>query len=69
MTYRDALRPGGFSRLNALLQPKGPLPFSKSTVWQWVRDGYFPPPVRLGPRLVAWKNDSVIAFLQMREKL
>lgn len=63
----NPLTPGGFTRINDLLSPRGPLPVSKSTLWQWVRAKRFPAPKQLGPRLVAWSNDEVIAFLLSRE--
>ena len=37
----------------------GPLPFSKSTLWRMVRDGKFPAPIKLSPRVTAWKCESV----------
>lgn len=40
------------------------VPVSASTLWQWVRDGKFPPPVKLGPRTTAWSVESVRAYLQ-----
>lgn len=30
------------------------LPVAHSTLWQWVKDGRFPKPVKLGPRTTAW---------------
>ena len=35
------LRPGGYTRIANLLQPQGPLPLSRSTVWQWIKEGRF----------------------------
>jgi hypothetical protein len=35
----------GFVRLPAILAPHGPIPVSKSTWWQGVKDGRFPKPV------------------------
>ena len=40
------------------------VPVSASTLWQWVRDGKFPAPVKLGPRTTAWSVESVRAYLQ-----
>ena len=40
------------------------VPVSASTLWQWVRDGKFPRPVKLGPRTTAWSVESVRAYLQ-----
>lgn len=40
------------------------VPVSASTLWQWVRDGKFPKPVKLGPRVTAWKVEVVRAYLE-----
>jgi predicted DNA-binding transcriptional regulator AlpA len=37
----------------------GPLPFSKSTLWRMVAQGKFPKPIKLGPRLTAWRSEEV----------
>jgi predicted DNA-binding transcriptional regulator AlpA len=33
---------------------KGLLPISRATIFRWVKDGRFPRPKRLGPRVIAW---------------
>jgi predicted DNA-binding transcriptional regulator AlpA len=53
----------GYVRLNNILAPRGPLPVGKTTLWQWVRDGKFPRPVKLSTRVTAWKAEDVQAFL------
>lgn len=40
------------------------IPISASTLWQWVREGKFPKPVKLGPRTTAWSVESVRAYLE-----
>lgn len=56
----------GFVRLSQIIgDPKAvppilPLiPVKKSTWWQGVRDGRFPKPVKLGPRITAWKVEDI----------
>lgn len=49
----------GLVRLKDILAPKGPIPVSKSTWWQGVREGRFPKPVKLGPRTTAWKAKDI----------
>ena len=39
------------------------VPVSRSTWWQWVRDGKAPKPVRIGPRCVAWRASEIRVFL------
>ncbi len=38
------------------------IPVSKSTWWQWVKDGKAPAPVKLGPRTTVWRAEQIIEF-------
>jgi predicted DNA-binding transcriptional regulator AlpA len=40
------------------------IPVSKSTLWAWVKEGRFPPPVKLGPRCTAWRVEDVRSFIE-----
>ncbi len=53
------LPPTGFIRLPGILAPNGPIPVSKSTWWAGVRDGRYPKPVKLGPRITAWNASDI----------
>jgi predicted DNA-binding transcriptional regulator AlpA len=39
------------------------IPVSKSTWWQGIRSGRFPKPVKLGPRITAWRVTDIRALL------
>lgn len=54
----------GFVRLSQILAPKGPIPVSKSTWWQGVKDGRFPKPQKLGPRTTVWKVEEIRALFE-----
>ncbi|MFT6944926.1 MAG: prophage regulatory protein [Yoonia sp.] len=54
----------GFVRLSQILAPAGPIPVSKSTWWQGVKDGRFPKPQKLGPRTTVWKAEEVRALFE-----
>lgn len=54
----------GFVRLSSILAPKGPIPVSKSTWWQGVKEGRFPKPQKLGPRTTVWKADDIRALFE-----
>ncbi len=40
---------------------------SRSTLYDWMKRGEFPVPVKLGARLVAWRESEVTAWLESRE--
>jgi prophage regulatory protein len=39
----------------------------KSALYQWIKDGKFPAPVRLGPRAVGWRQADIEEWLASRE--
>jgi len=57
------LPPAGFVRLPGILAPNGPVPVSKSTWWAGIKDGRYPKPVKLGPRITAWRVEDIRALI------
>lgn len=55
------LPPQGMSRASQLLPF---LPFSKTTLFEWSKDGRFPAGKKLSPTMTAWRNSDVIAWLE-----
>lgn len=49
----------GLVRLADILAPVGPIPISRSSWWAGVRAGMYPKPVKLGPRITAWRAEDV----------
>ena len=47
----------GFLRLRQIIGPAGPIPISKSTWWEGVRDGRFPAPIKITPQPVQYTYD------------
>jgi predicted DNA-binding transcriptional regulator AlpA len=39
------------------------IPVKKSTWWQGVKTGRFPQPVKLGPRVTAWRGEDIRALI------
>ena len=37
---------------------------SRSTIYQWVSDGSFPQPIRLGARAIGWIESEVDAWIR-----
>jgi len=52
-----------FLRLTAILGPDGPIPVSKSTWWAGVKDGRYPKPIKLGPRITVWRAEDIQRLL------
>lgn len=58
-----ATQPSRFLRLRSIIAPEGPIPVSKSTWWAGVKDGRFPKPIKLGPRITVWKAEDIDQLL------
>lgn len=54
------LPPQGMARAKDILPL---LPFGRTTLHEWSRDGRFPKSIRLSPTIVAWRNSEVIEWL------
>jgi len=59
MSNPNALPETGFLRLRSIIAPHGPIPVSKSTWWAGVKDGRFPQPLKLGPRITVWRVEDI----------
>ena len=44
------------------------VPRGRTTIWQWVKEGKFPAPVRIGKNGVAWRSDEIQNWIKSREK-
>ena len=58
----------GFLRLAAIISPHGPIPVSKSTWWAGIKDGRFPKPVKLGPRITVWRVEDIRELIEKAGK-
>lgn len=62
MTDKPEFPRTGFVRLSQILAPNGPIPVSKSTWWQGVKEGRFPKRQKLGPRVTVWRAEDICAL-------
>lgn len=65
----------GFLRLPQIIgdcrtiPPTPPIiPVSKSTWWAGVKSGIYPKPVKLGPRITAWRVSDIRAMIEKRDE-
>jgi predicted DNA-binding transcriptional regulator AlpA len=54
----------GVLRLRQILGPTGPIPISASSWWAGVKKGIYPQPIKLGPRMTAWRASDIEALVQ-----
>jgi prophage regulatory protein len=56
---KSNLNERGLRRLRDVIRPHGPLPISRSSWFAGVKAGLYPRPVRLGPRMVAYREVDI----------
>lgn len=61
----------GYLRLSQIIgdrkaEPPIPaiIPVCKSTWWSGVKSGRFPKPIKLGPRITAWRVEAILNLIQ-----
>jgi prophage regulatory protein len=64
MAQIKALPEAGLLRLADILAPRGPIPVSRSTWWAGIKAGRYPAPVKLGPRISAWRAEDIRALIE-----
>lgn len=52
--------------IKARPERKGLLPMGETTIWDKVRAGEFPKPVKLSERITAWRTEDVQAWMQSK---
>lgn len=60
----------GFMKIHQIIGTKdrpGPLPVSRATWYQMMKEGTAPRPVKLGARAVAWRAKDIRALLERLE--
>ena len=67
----DTVQMKGYLRLPHIIgspktnPPIPPLiPVGKSTWWKGVKAGKFPAPIKLGPRITAWRAEDIYALIK-----
>jgi len=43
------------------------LKISPATIYRWIKEGNFPPPVRLGANMVRWKASDIEVWMMQKE--
>ncbi|MCF8467806.1 MAG: AlpA family phage regulatory protein [Sneathiella sp.] len=62
--YSSSLPEVGFVRLPEVLKV---YPVSKSHWWAGVKEGRYPKPVKLGPKITAWRVEDIRALIASSE--
>lgn len=55
-------------RLRQIIYPHGPIPVSASSWWAGVKKGIYPQPIKLGPRMTAWRQSEIQVLVKQGVK-
>lgn len=66
MTRNRDQKMGPPTRLLRMSEVKARTGLSRSTIRRWVKRGLFPPPIRLGERVVGWIEAEVDQWIRER---
>lgn len=63
MTNNSQLERNKCFRLSEIIGPNGILPISRSTFYAKIKAGEIPKPIKLGPRISAWRATDIYALI------
>lgn len=63
--YKDSQ--GRVRIIKARPSKKGILPMGESTIWEKVRRGEFPQPIKISPRITCWRKSDIIEWLESKQ--
>lgn len=63
VVIKDNLK-GDYLIQNAKPASKGYLNISKATLFRWIKEGKFPEPTRLSPKIVVWSKFEIDEWLE-----
>jgi prophage regulatory protein len=64
-----ATNPARYIRVNQLAKTPnsdGVLPMSRATIWRKVKNGTFPPPIKLSDNVTAWAMSDIENYLKAK---
>ena len=62
--YKSGINKGKAKVVNARSASTGLLAVSDKTIWNWVKRGAFPAPIKLSPSVTVWRLSDVQAWMQ-----
>lgn len=66
-TYKSGINKGKTKNINARPASKGLIGVSDKTIWQWVKRGEFPTPIKLSDNVTVWRLSDIQAWMQSKE--
>jgi len=64
--YKSGISKGQTKRISARPASKGILGVGKTTLWRWVKEGFFPQPIKLSEGVTVWRLSEVQSWLDSK---
>ena len=63
-TYKTGANKGKVRVIGARPASKGIIGVSEKTIWEWVKTGAFPQPIRIGGNITVWRASDIQNWMQ-----
>lgn len=64
--YKSGINKGQAKNIRARQASKGLIGVSDKTIWQWVKTGKFPAPIKLSDSVTVWRSSDIKAWMEKK---
>ncbi len=64
--YKSGANKGSTRSIRERKASKGLIGVSEKTIWEWVKQGEFPKPIKLSPSITVWRATDVAKWMQSK---
>ncbi len=65
--YKSGINQGKTRVIGERKASKGLIGVSEKTLWEWVRKGEFPQPIKLSPTITVWRSSDIAEWMKSKE--
>ncbi|AVZ86391.1 MULTISPECIES: helix-turn-helix transcriptional regulator [Acinetobacter] len=65
--YKSGINKGKTRVIGERQASKGLIGVSEKTLWEWVRKGEFPQPIKLSPTITVWRATDIAEWMKSKE--
>ena len=65
--YKSGINKGRTRVIGERRASKGLIGVSEKTLWEWVRKGEFPQPIKLSPTITVWRATDIAEWMKSKE--
>ena len=65
--YKSGINKGKTRVIGERKASKGLIGVSEKTLWEWVRKGEFPQPIKLSPTITVWRATDIAEWMKSKE--